>query len=140
VWKMPAQGGDAVQVTKNGGSIPIESPDGLHTYFLKPEEPVSSLWRISADGVETQVLDSVYAVNYAVVKDGIYFIPGPRERQFAIDFLSFSSGKTSQLASITKPVQWGFSVSPDERWILYTQADHLTSDLMLVENFLGSRR
>jgi eukaryotic-like serine/threonine-protein kinase len=140
VWKMPAQRGDAVQVTKNGGSIPIESPDGLHTYFLKPEEPVSSLWRISADGVETQVLDSVFAVNYAVVKDGIYFIPASREERFAIDFLSFSKGMRSQLASITKPVQWGFSVSPDERWILYTQTDHLASDLMLVENFLGSRQ
>ena len=54
---------------------PRRIPDGLHNHFFKPEEPVSSLWRISADGVETQVLDSVYAVNYVVVKDGIYFIP-----------------------------------------------------------------
>jgi hypothetical protein len=137
---MSAQGGDPVQVTKNGGSVPIESPDSLHIYFLTPEEPDSRLCRISADGVETQVLDSVWAVNYAVVKDGIYFIPAPREGRFAIHFLSFSSGKTSQLASITKPVGWGFSVSPDERWILYDQTDHLTSDLMLVENFLGSRQ
>jgi hypothetical protein len=27
------------------------------------------------------------------------------------------------------------SLSPDERWILYTQADQAGSDLMLVENF-----
>jgi Tol biopolymer transport system component len=139
VWKMSTQGGDAVQVTKNGGWIPLESPDGRYTYFLKPEEPVSSLWRISADGVESQILDSVYAINFEIVKDGIYFMPAARDGRFAIHFLSLSSGKTSPLASITRFVVYGFSVSPDERWILYPQADHLTSDLMLVENFLGSR-
>jgi len=30
---------------------------------------------------------------------------------------------------------YGFSVSPDERWILYAQPEPTTTDLMLVENF-----
>ncbi len=85
--------------------------------------------------MENEVLDSVYAFNYAVVKDGIYFIPAARDGRFAIYFLNFSTGRTSQLASIAKQVQYGFSVSPDERWILYPQVDHQGSDLMLVENF-----
>ena len=143
VWKIPAEGGEAAQVTKHGGRNAIESPDGRYIYFLKgrfefsisPYEDVSSLWRILPDGTESQVLDSVFAINYAVVKDGIYFIPAPRDRQFAIHFLSFSSGQTNQLASISKEVQYGFSVSPDERWILYSQMDHRYSDLMLVKNF-----
>jgi hypothetical protein len=29
----------------------------------------------------------------------------------------------------------GLSVSPDGRWILYAQADTLSSNIMLVENF-----
>ncbi len=69
------------------------------------------------------------------MKDGIYFVAQSRERRFAVHFLSFSSGKTSQLATIPKTVQWGFSVSPDERRILYTQVDREGSDLMRVENF-----
>nr|MBA2647064.1 hypothetical protein [Pyrinomonadaceae bacterium] len=36
-----------------------------------------------------------------------------------------------------EPPWWypGLSVSPDERWVLYTQYDRKGSDIMLVENF-----
>ena len=37
-----------------------------------------------AGGKTIQVLDSVYAANYAVVKDGIYFIAQCREGRFAV--------------------------------------------------------
>jgi hypothetical protein len=32
-------------------------------------------------------------------------------------------------------VMWGFSVSPDEHWILYAQWEGARENLMLVENF-----
>ena len=69
------------------------------------------------------------------MKDGIYFVAKSREGRFAIHFLNFSSGRTSRFATIPKRVAgWGFSVSPDERRILYTQLDRDGSDLMRVEN------
>jgi hypothetical protein len=42
-----------------------------------------------------------------------------------------------QIAELQKMPLYGFSVSPDERWILYTQIDQGGSDgdLMLVEHF-----
>jgi len=30
VWKMPASGGEAIQVTRDGGWAPLESPDGIY--------------------------------------------------------------------------------------------------------------
>jgi hypothetical protein len=33
------------------------------------------------------------------------------------------------------PFVQGLAVSPDERWILYTQENQRISDIMLVENF-----
>jgi eukaryotic-like serine/threonine-protein kinase len=137
VWKMPAAGGEAVPVTNAVGTSPLESPDGKEVYFLKGEGDSQSLWKTPVDGVgkTIQVLDSVYRANYAVAKDGIYFIAQTREARLAVHFLSFSSGRTSQLATVPKTVQWGFSVSPDERRILYTQVDRDGADLIRVENF-----
>jgi hypothetical protein len=64
-----------------------------------------------------------------------YFIPSPdAEERFTI-YMNFATGKISLIAQIQKEVMYGFSVSPDERTILYTQVDQEESDLMLVENF-----
>jgi hypothetical protein len=35
VWKMPAEGGPAVQVTRDGGFAPVESPDGMFIYYTQ---------------------------------------------------------------------------------------------------------
>ena len=35
IWKMAAEGGAAVQVTKNGGLVAFESTDGKWLYYSK---------------------------------------------------------------------------------------------------------
>jgi hypothetical protein len=89
-------------------------------------------------GKEKRVLESVFAVNYAIAHEGIYFIPSPVQNRYSIQFLSFSSGKASQVASIGDP-EWALAASPgpslSTRSILYTQDRNGASDLMLVENF-----
>ena len=35
VWKIPEAGGDAIQVTRDGGFAPLESPDGKFIYYTK---------------------------------------------------------------------------------------------------------
>ena len=88
-------------------------------------------------GAETKVLKSLNDWgNFAIVDDGIYFIPKPSSAVgFSIQFFSFSTLETTTVATIHKPLFYGLSVSPDKRWILYTQTDQQGSDLMLVENF-----
>jgi len=45
MWKMPAVGGPAVQVTHKGGFHGLESPDGRFLYYAKsPNLP--GLWRV----------------------------------------------------------------------------------------------
>jgi Tol biopolymer transport system component len=140
IQRVPAEGGPAVLVTKKGGWAPIESPDGKFIYSISIEHPIKGfiLVRTPTEGGEAQqVLDSlVFGQNYAVVGDGIYFIPRQDPKfGYSIQFLNTATGKNQRIASIEKPVGVGLTVSPDRRWILYAQLDQGGSDLMLVENF-----
>jgi hypothetical protein len=41
----------------------------------------------------------------------------------------------TQIATLEKPFFLGLSVSPDGRWLIYSQLDQSGSDIMLMENF-----
>jgi Tol biopolymer transport system component len=139
VWKLPVSGGPPIQVTKKGGGRPVESPDHYTIYYLNEEE--TSVWRIPVGGgEETFVLKPVLRHAFAVVDKGIYYIaPAPNSRQSAqLKFYNLENGKTSTLATVRTQAfhagESGLAVSPDEKWILYTQLDQVNSDLMLIEN------
>ena len=88
-------------------------------------------------GDETQVLESLVSWDgFVVVDAGIYFIPTPAAgvASCSINFLSFATGKIRPVATTDRPAG-GLTVSPDGRWILYSQLDQDVSELMLVENF-----
>jgi hypothetical protein len=53
----------------------------------------------------------------------------------AVQFLSFADQKTRVVATIKQDVYVGFSLSPDERWLLYAPYGRGGSNVMLVENF-----
>jgi len=138
VWKMPAGGGEARQLTTKGrlwgGLWALESPDGQWVYHSRGN---NSLWKVPRDGgQETQVLESVNGKAFGIVKEGIYFIPMPDAagRSSTIQFFNFATKKIRSISTI-KSATSGLSVSPDGRWILYSQTDQLGSDLMLVEHF-----
>jgi serine/threonine protein kinase len=133
VWKVPSGGGQALQLTHGGGLLASESPDGKWLYF-PGEGADSSLRKMPAGGgEETQVLPSLSSWNFAVMDDGIYFVTHSGHR-FAIEFLDFATGKTEVIA----PVEFGyfgFSVSPDRKWILYEQTIPSSNELVLAEGF-----
>jgi serine/threonine protein kinase len=137
VWKRPAAGGNAIQITRKGGIRARESPDGRFLYYLKQDRDSSGLWKVPAGGgEETQVLESVCCQDFAVVEKGIYFVPATRDGEnSSIRFLSFLNGKDTTVASLTGTAAYGFSVSRDGRSLLYAQYDTRGSDLWAVENF-----
>ncbi len=71
--------------------------------------------------------------NYAIMDDGVYFVTRSGHG-FAIEFLNLTTGKTQVIAPI-RDGYFGFSVSPDRKWILYTQGIPLSSELVLAEGF-----
>ena len=138
IWKMPASGGEAVQITRNSGDSPQESLDGKFLYYMKGWPEAVSVWRAQADGSqETKVLDSVHSEGqWAVVKEGIYFFRTPDKMGHSdICFYEFATGQTKKILAIQRPVDNHIAVSPDGRTIIYPQSDESGSVLMLVENF-----
>jgi Tol biopolymer transport system component len=135
VWKISAQGGNAVQITRHGGYVAFESPDGRSIYYSK-EQGRTSLWRVPAGGgEEQQVLESVRWLSFAMVRDGIFFVPGDASGPRSIRFFSFRTGAITVVVPIEGTANMGLSISPDGRYLLYSQTDQQSSELMLVENF-----
>jgi Tol biopolymer transport system component/DNA-binding winged helix-turn-helix (wHTH) protein len=141
VWKVPVAGGRAVQVTKRGGFAAFESHDGKSLYYAKGTD-IDGLWSVAVNGgEEAPVLDFPKASfwgYWALVKKGIYFVNTNTGPQPALQFFDFAEKRVVQVAALDRrpvPFLAGLAVSPDERWILYTQEDQRSSDIMLVENF-----
>lgn len=88
-------------------------------------------------GPETRVLESVVVFNFAVTARGVYFMtrPDPRASTKLIRFLSFADQTTRLVATIKQDVYHGFSVSSDERWLVYAPSGPGGSNVMMVENF-----
>jgi len=135
IWRMPAKGGPATRLTKNGGAIALESPDRTQVFFTKTTE--RGLWMLDlVSGAESKmVADTVGLECFAMGRRGVYFEHSGEGSGFVISFMSFSDHVVHDLAIIEAPVGDGLTVSPDERYIVYSQIDHSGSDLFLVENF-----
>jgi len=140
IWKAPAQGGGAVQVTRTkGGRESFESPDGKLVHYAKSDMP--GIFKVPVEGgEETRVLDPGGQGVWASTGQGICFFDFNDQTGFALAFYNFATGKTTLLRQFPKDTRidqgsTALSVSPDGRWILYTQRDQSSSDLMLVENF-----
>ena len=114
----------------------FESPDSKDIYYTKGHWE-GELWKMPVSGgEESQVLPFVYGRAFSLVDEGIYFIPKPgTDGKSSIQFLSFATGKVKIVTPILRPPHEGHSVSPESRFLLYTQIDQAGSDLMLVENF-----
>src|SRR5262249_41534009 len=100
------------------------------------------LWRVPVDGgEEVSVLGPGKIIcrrNWALFDRGVYFAVAESPTRQVIEFLSFDTGKVTPVFTPEKRLvsaTSGLSVSPDGRWLLYTQVDQHGSDIMLMENF-----
>ena len=83
----------------------------------------------AVDGVPPVASENLWTV----VPGGIYFVPADTPR--SLRYFDFASRKIREIFHVEKDFARGLSVSPDGRWLLYSQVDEENSDIMLVENF-----
>ena len=115
IWKMSPGGGQPIQVTRNGGFQPKESPDGKFLYYGK-DYRLLGLWRVPvAGGEETHVLDIQGDWSlYTLTGEDIYYIagtlPGQLSPHASIESFRPATGARKHIATIEKPLRTDLSV------------------------------
>lgn len=143
VWRIPATGGASSQVTRQGGCCARFSPDGKTIYYAKGYS-AGGIWKMPAEGgVEEVVIPEVQAEYWgfwAVVEKGIYFLGGGTPGvppPPSIRFYDFQTRRITTIAHHEKPGflmgAYSYSISPDRRYLLTSQLDTSSSDIMLVD-------
>lgn len=141
VWKTSVRGGQAIQITRNGGWTAYESLDGRKLYYTKNSdtlENAAGLWEMPAQGGnERLTIDSVCCRAFAVMGDGIYYVPTPTtaDRRSAIRFRSVVTAQDREIAPITEALYAGLTVSPDRSKFLVPIYTQLGSNVMVEEGF-----
>ncbi|HEX6802467.1 MAG TPA: winged helix-turn-helix domain-containing protein [Terriglobales bacterium] len=136
VWKEPAQGGRAVQVTTHGGFAAYPSIDGQILYYSKNNLPEPEVWQVPVEGgLETRV-PQVHPESWASwgpAQKGIYFLERDGE-QPNVMFFDFATSEVSRVARLDKLPFW-LTVSPDGNSLFYEHLDQDDSHIMLLKNF-----
>jgi Tol biopolymer transport system component/DNA-binding winged helix-turn-helix (wHTH) protein len=137
-WKVSAQGGNALRITRPNALVPQESTDGLYVYFLRRIDDKFYVWRVRPGGSDEQPVAGLPPVDYEgwyPTQSGIYFI---QNSGMGIQYFDLATSHIRRIYALQKdplPVIGGLAISPDGTWLLYSQIDEISSDLMLVENW-----
>ncbi len=137
VMRVPAGGGEAVQVTDNGSYRPVLSHDGRTLYYVRPPKgaTVPLFARPVAGGPERLVLESVRWC-FWVVEGGIYyFTTRGEDGSLPLRYHDFASGKSRLLTIVTGRLGEDLTASPDGRTVLIQAGSPTKYELMLVEQF-----
>ena len=131
IWRMPAAGGDAAQVTFKGGYFSKLGPDGT-VYFSRIEHP--GIWRVVPGGDPELVVPDLQeedCSNWQPGPDRIWYI----QRDAKLTYLashSYTPGGTGQrIGPLKASYRSGLSVAPDGQ-LLFAGVVRDESDLMLL--------
>ncbi len=131
VWKVAAEGGTAVRLTKKGRYDPQESTDGTRVFY---EVGDHEIWSVPTSG-SNERRETVMPTNstWALAQDGIYFLDKVGGR---LTFFDFATRHVQKVAELEPGFFLGnMSVSRDGRTIFYSETKEIFADIMLVEGF-----
>ena len=70
---------------------------------------------------------------WTLSQGGMYFVPEDTPK--SLRYFDFASKQTQTIFEVDKGFGSGLSVSPDGRWIIYSQLRDENKDIILVEHF-----
>src|SRR5262249_11812298 len=145
-----AQGGQAGQVTHNGGFVSLEAPDGKTLVYTRDQGGMDGLLAMPLTGGEGRqgFKDRIIWRGFAGFPERISYLswhsgkdpgtaplsPDQRLENPEIRFYDFASGRSQKLLEIGGPIRFSFAVSPDRKTFLFAKST-AANNLMMVENF-----
>jgi Tol biopolymer transport system component/DNA-binding winged helix-turn-helix (wHTH) protein len=137
VWKTPAQGGAAVQITHHGGHAALESLDGKFVYYSKTPRAEPEIWRVPINGGEEQMMPLVRPGTWAswqVADDGILFVGPALGHQAVLSFYDVAKDRTTIISVLDRTPFW-LGATADGKTVAFDQPGREQAQAMLVENF-----
>jgi Tol biopolymer transport system component len=140
LWRMPARGGQATQMTFHGGFEPHPSLDGRFVYYLADFPGASRpnvLKRVSSHGGEESALvEGVSPFYWSVTHHGIYFLTLEQSRDY-VDRYDPATGQRTRIGLLPFQPARGFcgfmSVSQDARFLVANHVDRYETNLGLID-------
>jgi Tol biopolymer transport system component len=143
IWKLPANGGPAVQITRSGGSTALESPNGDLLIYIKSAGDEYEARALPAfSGPERRIFTSSAALGrlpeFAFRAGGLFYIRYDNpDLPIAIEYMNLETSASKKVLTINMAQRLlgeGFSTSRDGKSFLYSLID-FEDDLMQFENF-----
>jgi Tol biopolymer transport system component len=138
IYRQPVEGGTAEELPTDGHSVrPAESADGAYLYFTSREvnfELEKILLANPMAGIQKEPMPRVLQWTlWKVVPGGVYFVPNDAKR--TLRYFDLASGKVKDVFTLEKDIDDGISVSPDGRYILYSQLDEEHGEIMVMDRY-----
>jgi len=128
---------------------PVNSHKTGAIYYLKTRSG-GEVWRLDVStNHEEPIVPEMKSRNWKVLREGIYLLDSQTNAQLGTAarvadarFYRFATKKTEDLGFRTpRAVAFiGIELSPDAKWVYYSQVDSSTSELQLVENLPSAGR
>ena len=96
-----------------------------------PEGSQLRVWFGHAEGMQAKGGSAI--TGFTIAGSDGNFVPADAPK--SVQYFDFATKQVRQIFDVEKKFEDGLSVSPDGRWILYTQMDEANTDIMLVDHF-----
>jgi Tol biopolymer transport system component/DNA-binding winged helix-turn-helix (wHTH) protein len=130
LWKMPADRGEPTLVLDGPFVAGYESDDGQWLYLLSAR----TVFRALANGEPEVLINEISGwSSYGLAADGLYYSVVFQDGGSEIRFYRFEDGSSTVIYRMSGKASEGLDLSPDGRYLVFTQIESEQSDLMLLE-------